>query len=124
MGIPTPFQSSADALASLFEYDWPGNVRELENVVERAMILSRGNPLTFHSIIRGDEAETITRSVFKPREILDLNQIISSHIRKVMKLTKGKINGPGGAAEKLGVHPATLRSRMVKLGIPFGKGKY
>jgi transcriptional regulator with GAF, ATPase, and Fis domain len=41
-----------------------------------------------------------------------------------MKHTKGKINGPGGAAEKLGVHPATLRSRMVKLGIPFGKGVY
>ncbi|MGD9188418.1 MAG: sigma-54 dependent transcriptional regulator, partial [Desulfobacteraceae bacterium] len=124
MGIPAPFQASADALSSLFSYDWPGNVRELENVVERAMILSRGNPLAFHSIIRGDEAETIGRSVFKLGEILELNQIISSHIRKVMKLTKGKINGPGGAAEKLGVHPATLRSRMVKLGIPFGKGVY
>ncbi|MGD9224122.1 MAG: sigma-54-dependent Fis family transcriptional regulator, partial [Desulfobacteraceae bacterium] len=121
---PAPFQPSADALSSLFAYDWPGNVRELENVVERAMILSRGNPLAFHSIIRGDEAETISRSVFKPGEILELDQIISSHIRKVMKHTKGKINGPGGAAEKLGVHPATLRSRMVKLGIPFGKGVY
>ncbi len=124
MGIPAPFPANAESLLPLFSYDWPGNVRELENVVERALILSRGNPLAFQSIIRRDETETITESVFKPQENLDLNQMISKHIREVLKVTRGKINGPGGAAEKLGLHPATLRSRMTKLGIPFGKGKY
>jgi transcriptional regulator with GAF, ATPase, and Fis domain len=123
MGIPAPFPANAESLSPLFSYDWPGNVRELENVVERALILSRGNPLTFQSVIRGEETETLTESVSKPQENLDLNLVISRHIREVLKLTKGKINGPDGAAEKLGIHPATLRSRMTKLGIPFGKGK-
>jgi transcriptional regulator with GAF, ATPase, and Fis domain len=136
MGIPSPLPAHAEAIAPLLDYDWPGNVRELENVVERALILSRGRPLAFHSIVRGDESLALvrfdTQSVqpqsqshqYAAEESLDLNDIIRSHIQKVMKMTKGKLSGPGGAAEKLGVHPATLRHRMKKLGLPVGKGKY
>ena len=121
MKLPMPLPADADAIAPLFEYDWPGNVRELENVVERALILSRGRPMSFHSIVRGDESLSLIHRDTPSKENLNLDNVISSHIRKVLKLAKGKINGPGGAAELLGIHPGTLRNRMDKLGIPYGK---
>jgi transcriptional regulator with GAF, ATPase, and Fis domain len=135
---PSPLPAHADAIAPLFDYDWPGNVRELENVVERALILSRGRPLAFHSIVRGDESLALVRTESQPgqpeppslqtehpsEELLSLDEVNRRHIQKVLRITKGKMSGPGGAAEKLGVHPATLRHRMKKLGIPVGKGKY
>lgn len=48
---------------------------------------------------------------------------MSLHISKVLKLTKGKIHGPGGAAELLDINPNTLRGRMSKLGIMYGRKK-
>ena len=45
------------------------------------------------------------------------------HIQKVLKITNGKIHGPGGAAELMGINPSTLRNRMNKLAIPYGRGK-
>jgi DNA-binding NtrC family response regulator len=124
MGLPVPLPAHADAIAPLLDYNWPGNVRELENVVERALILSRGRPMDFHRIVRGDESFALIPTESPAGESLNLDHIISRHIQKVLKMTKGKMSGPGGAAEKLGVHPATLRNRMKKLGIPCGKGKY
>ncbi len=124
MGLPVPLPAHADAIAPLLDYNWPGNVRELENVVERALILSRGRPMDFHRIVRGDESLALIPSESPAGESLNLDHVISRHIQKVLKMTKGKMSGPGGAAEKLGVHPATLRNRMKKLGIPCGKGKY
>ena len=47
----------------------------------------------------------------------------AQHIRQVMKMANGKIEGKNGAAEILGINPATLRHRMRKLGIPFGRSK-
>lgn len=47
--------------------------------------------------------------------------MISYHIRRMLKMTKGKINGPDGAAKLLGINPGTLRHRMKKLGIPFAR---
>ena len=52
---------------------------------------------------------------------LKLDNVIIQHIQKVLRLTKGKIHGPGGAAELLGVNPSTLRNRMNKLGICYGR---
>lgn len=112
------------AMESLRSYSWPGNVRELENVVERALILSKGQPLSFNDIIWVGNGENNAESVSEPNESLELDLIVSRHIRRVLKLTKGKINGLGGAAEILGVNYGTLRHRMKKLGIPYGKGKY
>jgi transcriptional regulator with GAF, ATPase, and Fis domain len=124
MGTASPLPAHADAIAPLLDYDWPGNVRELENIVERALILSRNRPLAFHSIVRSDKCLNLVQSEPQTEESLNLDYVISRHIQKVMRMTKGKMSGPGGAAEKLGVHPATLRNRMKKLGIPVGKGKY
>jgi len=111
-------------MESLKAYSWPGNVRELENVVERALILSKGQPLTFSDIIWAGNIESHVEPTSEPHEPLELDLILSRHIRRILKMTKGKINGPGGAAEILGVNYGTLRHRMKRLGIPYGRGKY
>jgi transcriptional regulator with GAF, ATPase, and Fis domain len=53
--------------------------------------------------------------------VLSLDEINTQHIRQALEAAGGKINGPGGAAQILGLNPNTLRSRMIKLGIAFGR---
>ncbi|MCP3961084.1 MAG: sigma-54-dependent Fis family transcriptional regulator [bacterium] len=113
------------AIDSLVAYGWPGNVRELENLVERAMILHRGEPLRFDDLgasLPGSAAITSTPGEL-PLDLdsLDLDTVVATHIRRVLAMTGGKIHGPGGAGELLGMNPNTLRYRMRKLGLPFRK---
>ncbi len=54
-------------------------------------------------------------------EQLNLDRVVADHLVRVLKKAGGKINGPQGAAELLGVNPSTLRSKMKKLGIPHGR---
>jgi len=112
---------AAGAIDDLMAYDWPGNVRELENLIERAMILSHGEPLRFDDI--GTEPSRHRRQAAPGgfEDPLDLDTVTKHHIERVLVLTSGKIHGPGGAGELLGVNPNTLRYKMRKLGIPFGK---
>jgi DNA-binding NtrC family response regulator len=102
-------------------YHWPGNVRELENVIERALILSKGTPLVFDDLIGGkpDEGPFIPGGAQETP--LKLGEVMSQHIRRVLEMTKGKVHGKGGAAEVLGINPSTLRNRMNQLGIPYGR---
>jgi transcriptional regulator with GAF, ATPase, and Fis domain len=109
------------ALEQLTAYSWPGNVRELENLVERAMILHRGEPLRFDDLAAPGRAEPDPVALSPDDGVLDLDAVTARHIRRVLELTGGKIHGPGGAGELLGLNPNTLRSRMRKLGIPFRK---
>jgi transcriptional regulator with GAF, ATPase, and Fis domain len=120
--LPLTPRVSPRAIKQLMDYDWPGNVRELENLVERALIRHRGGPLTFDNVVFPQQKrQGIPQAVNQEEAILKLDELNTLHIRRVLKLTKGKINGPGGAAELLGIHPNTLRKRMDKLGIPFGR---
>ncbi|MFZ0451162.1 MAG: sigma-54-dependent Fis family transcriptional regulator [Desulfatiglandaceae bacterium] len=113
------------ALERLMLYPWPGNVRELENMVERSLILSAGKPLTFEDI----ETPMNQRAAIEvPRvpplengDTLGLDAVVSRHIRRVLKTAKGRIGGKGGAADLLQINPSTLRKRMRKLDIPFGR---
>jgi transcriptional regulator with GAF, ATPase, and Fis domain len=117
---PTP-PLAVGAIDRLTAYSWPGNVRELENVIERAIIVSKGRSLTFENLFVAG-AETKPSPPVNPTEKpLQLDQIISDHIRSVLQLTRGKIHGPGSAAELLGINPSTLRNRMNQLGIPYGR---
>ncbi len=112
---------ASGALDSLMSYHWPGNVRELENVVERAMILHRGEPLRFDDLgtpFSNDAPETRSG---KPDGALELDTVIKQHITHVLGMTGGKVHGPCGAAELLGVNANTLRYRMEKLDIRFGR---
>ncbi len=108
---------TADGLARLARYRWPGNIRELANVLERATILAPRREIgpEFLDVPTGAAGEA-------PRApsagaSLALVEVERDHIRRVLALSKGKIYGPGGAAEALGLKPSTLQSRMKKLGI-------
>src|SRR5512139_3422981 len=111
------------AIDRLIAYDWPGNVRELENMVERALIQHRGGVLSFETLlpttVSGDRE--VVQDSGRNRALLSLDEINARHIRQALKMAGGKVNGPGGAAQILGLHPNTLRKRMNKLGILFGR---
>ena len=107
------------AIDILLAYHWPGNVRELENVIERAMILHRGEPLRFDDMAASLSAKNGAALRATEEQHIELDSVIAEHIRQVLSSTNGKIHGPGGAGELLGVNPSTLRAKMRKLGIPF-----
>ena len=113
------------ALESLVRYDWPGNVRELQNVVEREIIRCRGGELTFDMLPRKD-LPSATPPLIEPGTLpvpVNLDAAMARHIEAVLSVTKGKISGPGGAAELMGINSTTLRSRMAKLGVNKRKSK-
>ena len=106
----------------LLNYHWPGNIRELQNVVERTLILNPTGPLTFEHL----NLPVHKKSGAQKDQLSDLDnldEITSLHIRRVLAKTKGKIHGPGGTAELLGINASTLRNRMKKLEIEYGRGK-
>ncbi len=111
------------AIDRLVAYDWPGNVRELENMIERALIQHRGGALSFETLLpvshSGDR--TPIQDSGRNRDLPPLDEMTVRHIRQALEMAGGKINGPGGAAQILGLHPNTLRNRMNKLGIPYGR---
>jgi transcriptional regulator with GAF, ATPase, and Fis domain len=100
-----------DMMKSLLEYSWPGNVRELEHVIERAVITSTGPILQLAERFESEHIET------KEEPLKEITTIEREHILKVLRKTRWKINGEGGAASLLGLHPSTLRFRLKKLGI-------
>jgi formate hydrogenlyase transcriptional activator len=102
---------SPEGMQSLCQYSWPGNIRELEHVIERAVILSRG-PLLSVPAFDPAPAENVQRSTSSA-----LEDVEREHIIRVLREAKGKIGGPGGAAERLGMNRTTLNSRMQKLKI-------
>jgi formate hydrogenlyase transcriptional activator len=101
----------AETMAALVAYPWPGNVRELEHLIERAVILSQGPVLKMppFEVDFGEHAS--------PLGSTELETVEREHILRVLRSTHGKIAGPGGAAEILGMNRTTLNSRMRKLGI-------
>ena len=116
--IPSMSPGSIDLLQ---KYEWPGNVRELENVVERAMILNPAGPLDF-DFLATQEAKAAA-GPDGTLEMITLDDVMARHIRLALSKTRGKIHGAGGAAQLLGINPNTLRNRMNKLGIAFGRKK-
>ncbi len=115
--VPTLAPGEIDSLMS---YDWPGNARELENAVERAIIVSGGKPLTFGDVITRTKGRTEEAG---PGEetTSTLREAEARQIRGALEKAMGKVSGRGSAAELLGINPGTLRHRMRKLGIPFGR---
>jgi transcriptional regulator with GAF, ATPase, and Fis domain len=108
----------------LMAHEWPGNVRELENLIERCLIQHRGaGALSFETLlpILHPKDRDVAQDSGRNRDLVPLDEITARHIRQALKVAGGKINGPGGAAQILGLHPNTLRARMNRLGIPYGR---
>jgi formate hydrogenlyase transcriptional activator len=101
----------AEEMEALTRYSWPGNVRELENLIERAVILSRGPAL--HVPLPEDRlsGEAIAASP------ITLEAAERDHILRTLRDTNWVIAGQHGAAARLGMKRTTLQSRMAKLGI-------
>lgn len=129
LGMP-PLAPTAADIGLLVTYPWPGNVRELAAVIERAAILGDGERLE------------IARALGSPREpspgiappvlatapadpngqpIVPLETAVARHIESALEQARGRIEGPNGAAALLRVNPHTLRSRMRKLGLDWGR---
>jgi transcriptional regulator with GAF, ATPase, and Fis domain len=115
--VPTLYPGAID---SLMTYHWPGNVRELENVIERELILNPKGPLTFDHLETAP-AQAANKTDHGSTEGKRLDDVVSLHIRRILAEAKGKINGPDGAAAMLGMNPSTLRNRMKKLGVAYGR---
>ena len=108
------------AITKLQDYDWPGNIRELRNVIERAVIISRGGVLDFDLPVEpapvlppaaksGAGVDYLTEAELQRRE--------RENLLTVLEKTRWKIKGADGAAELLGVKPTTLLTRMKKMGL-------
>jgi formate hydrogenlyase transcriptional activator len=122
------------AIERLLAYSWPGNVRELSNVIERAVVLSRGPELdvgpellpevTVPAQPQDAAPDGASASGAAPANGGTLREIEGRYIEDVLARCGGVIEGPHGAAAALGMHPSTLRSRLKKLGIrkPAGRG--
>ena len=119
--IHTPPTVSAQVVERLKAYTWPGNIRELENLIERELIRRRGledsGSLVFEHLSLLEPRSKKSDLTETGQVIIFLDEAMSQHIRKALRQTKGKIHGPGGAAQLLKINPNTLRSRMKKLGI-------
>jgi transcriptional regulator with GAF, ATPase, and Fis domain len=114
-------QLEPKATQILLNHRWPGNVRELENLVERALILNPKGPVNFKSLLNSAQSEDHKMIQNQADVFLSLEEVNRNHIEHALILSKGKINGPGGAAERLQIRPNTLRRRMDKLGIHYGR---
>ena len=102
----------AETLRLLSRMEWPGNVRELENVIERAVLLTRGSVLQLSLPEMSIEPQPLAAEVL-PEEGEDEYQLIV----RVLKESNGVVAGPKGAAQRLGLKRTTLLSRMKRLGI-------
>jgi DNA-binding NtrC family response regulator len=105
---------AGEALARLMDYSWPGNVRELQNVIERSILLANEPVLREVSFI-GTTPREMPAEDGNP--IKTIAQMERDHILTVLRQCKGRVSGPGGAAELLNLPASTLKSKMKKLGI-------
>lgn len=122
LGKPAPRMTDEDG-QRLQRYEWPGNIRELQNVIERAVILSKGDRLRLDLALANTPAVTAppaSRVEDIPDTILtdrEWRQRERANLMNALKRADGRVYGAGGAADLLGVKPTTLMSRLRALKI-------
>jgi formate hydrogenlyase transcriptional activator len=97
-----------ETMEALQRYAWPGNIRELRNVVERAMIVATGRRLTIPL------PSSTSTDAGRSERLVDVDK---AHIRSVLDAVGWRIRGTGGAADRLGMKPTTLETRMARYGL-------
>jgi formate hydrogenlyase transcriptional activator len=123
-------QVAGETMSRLCAYSWPGNIRELQNIIERAVVLSKGPVLTVEGTALFDfpRSDGPTNNAFGTAvgsppgapvtsHLPSLEEVERLHIVAVLRETNWRIEGERGAAKLLNLQPSTLRSRMQKLGI-------
>ncbi len=112
---------SDETMERLLRYPWPGNVRELQNVIERAVIVSRGPVLDLDRELgpgaAGGGRADVESVAAAPAKLATMEEVERNHILAILNQTGWVIEGLKGAARVLNLHPNTLRSRMERLGI-------
>jgi formate hydrogenlyase transcriptional activator len=103
-----------EAMDALVRYPWPGNVRELENIIERAVILSRGSELHINLNELQVPLELTGRLTDTATTLADAER---DHILSALRESRWVLGGPKGAAARLAMKRTTLQSKMKKLGI-------
>lgn len=125
LGVPEPRLTEGD-VRRLIRYDWPGNVRELENAIERGVILAQRGRLRLDlpEVEEAAPSEAVARHAHaiaapgqRPRSETERRAHDRTEIVEALALCGGKVFGPGGAAELLGLRPTTLASRIKAYGI-------
>jgi len=124
IGVP-PGVVTRQHLDVLRRYSWPGNIRELQNVIERAVILSRGGPLRLDTALPADKPDVSTRrstdqDAIGPTDVVtdrEFRQRERQNLLAALVKAGWKIYGRDGAAALLGIKPTTLISRMKALTI-------
>ena len=107
-------------LQALEDYPWNGNVRELSNVIEQSVIMSKGPELELAnlsdplSVLPANNHTSTNPEMLAPNKLFEVER---DHIIRTLQETGWKISGLGGAAQRLGLHPNTLKARMNKLGV-------
>ena len=108
---------SKQTYTTLSKYDWPGNIRELQNIIERAVISSKGDTLRVNGLLDGSSRPTKQGQEQQNTGLVRLSDVEKAHITKILEQCHWRIHGENGAADLLDMNPSTLRSRMKKLDI-------
>jgi transcriptional regulator with GAF, ATPase, and Fis domain len=124
-----PQTTTAADLDLLVAYEWPGNVRELATVVDRAAILGEGERLDIATALGVPAGGSTARSASagpsnvtsRPEKLPSLAEAMRLHIEAALTATRGRVEGPRGAAALLQINPHTLRARMRKLGVQWSR---
>ena len=114
-----------EAMEEMLQYHWPGNIREMENLIEQALVMNDGksllqwgrpltNTMPVHHTGSG-HTMSVSQSLHDIKEFKQASE--RDYIMSILRQTKGRIRGAGGAAELLHLKPTTLESRMERLGI-------
>jgi formate hydrogenlyase transcriptional activator len=98
-------------------HSWPGNVRELEHTIERAVVVSEGPWLDLDPLSEDFGAGMASDAVPTQASAETLDAVQREHILRALSNSGNRIAGPNGAAQRLGLHPNTLRHRIRKLGL-------
>ncbi len=126
-GRPAP-RLTMHVVQTLQGYQWPGNVRELQHVIERAVLLSPRGALRLDGVLVAPDRKPRIDAASPRRDAAPV--IISEiewqrrerqNVRAAVEAAGGRIYGPGGAAELLGIKPTTLISRLRTLGLRDGR---